>query len=199
MEILSSKCCGVNEIHRLSQYASNAEAAMLAFCENQLENNNKFGKEVSSVKNAICTHYFFTGAVYSTDLTKSGEVSASHYGKAFANYITQHRLGVVMESPCEVNRAWHPDHSTIVWMWTPNYERLRDWYVERAGARMVARLKDSLQEATDRVSVYEQTLKNVSKSHYLYDSYTENLKRAQKTLADVKKALAAVQKKAEAA
>jgi hypothetical protein len=199
MDIISTKCCGVNEIHGLKEYPNDPEKAMLDFCENQLESNNKFHRETASVKNAICTHYFFTGAVYDRDLTADGGVKDEHYGRAFANFIKKNKFGVVMESPCEINKAWHPDHSTVMWMWTPNFNNLRAWYVKLRGDRMIKRLKDSIPEAEGRIARCSQALKNMGSTHYLRSVYETNLKNAEKDLAEAKKALAIAEKQKEAA
>lgn len=203
MEIVSTKCCGINEIDKLGEH-NTPEGAMLSFCESQLETNNKFVnpsgvKEAAGTKNAICTHYFFTGAVYPKDLTASGRVRKDHYGVAFAKFITDNDMGTVIETPCAVNEAWHPDHSVMAWMWTPNFNAVRAWYVDRRGERMLKRLEQSVVEIRSKVSYAEANLKQVSAGHYLYDHYKKTLANYRKDLKEAEVALEKVQKKTKKA
>lgn len=193
MNIRSTKCCGLNEIDGLNGY-NNPEDALIAFCESQMESNNKYNSEVASVKSAICSHYFFTAAVMPSEIKKDGGISVSNYGIAFARYIQTHDLGTVVATPCVINEAWHPDHSVMAWLWTPDYLKLRSWYVNRRGGRMVQRLTTIVSDLQTRLKTAESAFNRCKKGHYLYAHYEtqvkmlkDNLLKAEKDLKKAKK------------
>lgn len=192
MMILSTKSCGLNEIHNLSTYGKKADKAMLAFCENQLESNNKFNTEVAYVKDAVCTHYFFSAAVRPEEIGKNGKVSADNYGEAFAKFIRDNDFGNVVETKPVINAAWHPDRSSKVWVWTPNITTLRTWYCQQRGERMRQRLIDCIAETRLKLEQAKTSLKRLDAGHYLRDHYNNlvtqykgSLENAEQSLKDI--------------
>lgn len=197
MEIISTQCCGLNEIHNLSAYDTRSEEAMLAFCEGQLEHNNKYKKEIASVKNAICTHFFFTAAVQPKEIVDEDKVAKSNYGQAFADFIIKNKLGVVGSTPATVNTAWHPDHSVKAWFWTPDFNNLRHWYVKRRGPRMIKRLQESIVEISANLSRTKSMLATINPSNYLYKHYADSVVQYERNLVEAKKDLALAEKQFE--
>ena len=77
----------------------------------------------SKLYGAPAAFYIFTGVV---GYTKSK--GKPRYGPEFANFISEHKLGTVTEAPARVNRTNHPTHLVKVWVWSPNYRKLKAWY-----------------------------------------------------------------------
>lgn len=113
-------CCAVHEIVNLSEHNGDSENAMKAFCS--YWSQNEYG---ARTKKLIDPGAFiiFTGVEY--DKEDCVDVG---YGSAFAQYIKDNNLGVVVESPKRYNRRNEPDHQDQIWIWAPSFDHLREWY-----------------------------------------------------------------------
>lgn len=129
MNLQDTNCCAIQEITCLSSHGADGAAALRSFCV-------KVFKEVSPVRyrgvvaspGTLYSFYFFTAAMDS----KHGvdPYYGTPYGTAFANAIREHKVGEVWESPKRKNSAFHSDHSNQVWVWMPDAQALKAWWLK---------------------------------------------------------------------
>ena len=127
MNMYKTNCCAIQEIGGLSYHYTAAEA-MMAFCKANLDTDVKYGAN-NAAYNTLYSFYLFTAGVY-------GE-ARRNYGKNFANFIKEHKLGTVWASRIVKNRAFHPEHSNQVWIWTPDTAALREWWRNNKSSKTV--------------------------------------------------------------
>lgn len=120
-----TECCAISEICALSTH-TNAEEAMVSFCQDQLISGVRYGK-FSGYKETLSTFYLFTAAVYS-DAVYTELSGIKKYGHEFADFILKNKLGSIIESPALSNNAFHPDHKGQVWLWMPDTNAIRAWW-----------------------------------------------------------------------
>ena len=119
MVINKTSCCAIQDIDQLSAHGT-ARGAMIAFCQQALHHPPVFmGPTDKGRKDEISSFYLFTAAVSKRHPT---------YGQDFYDFIKENELGDVYQSPLRPNRAWHPEHSNQVYVWTPDLKALREWW-----------------------------------------------------------------------
>lgn len=127
-------CCGTREIHNLAEYAKKEpEEALKDFCE--------AGVLLTKVINWYAPYDPVTG-VRPFTVTPQRNPGAAHfiftqanktakYGTRFAKLIADYDLGYLEQT------AWgrNPNtcHFVKVWVWTPDFKKLRKWYEENKG------------------------------------------------------------------
>jgi len=98
----ASGCCGVREIHGLSEY-STSSAAMKAFYK------------AAILANVIKFRYVYFAQ------------NGPHYGDKFAAYILENKLGEIIETGSHVNP--NSGNKLKMFVWTLNIENLKAWAV----------------------------------------------------------------------
>lgn len=121
MNFVKTACCAIQEIHNLRNHTT-AKEAMVSFCQQALLERPKFGTSVG-YQDQIYSFYLFTAAIGSGYYDRS-------YGQDFYDFIVSNGLGDVYQSARRPNKAWHPDHENQVYIWTPNHEAIKAWWVE---------------------------------------------------------------------
>src|ERR1700676_5286591 len=133
MLITGTATCTIAELCSLSNHDS-AEEAMEAFCSIYFKQNRYANPEnlagsgkgfyANNPRSGIPALIMFTGVVKSV----CWDADEVMYGPNFATYINKNRLGTVVQSPVRVNRIYHPDRSSCVWIWAPNVKGLEKWW-----------------------------------------------------------------------
>lgn len=119
--------CTTSAISGLST-CKNAEDAMMQFCKHEIKPEpNRFNKGALKFYD-MCAFYIFNageqdGGVYGAKWPT--------YGIDFANYIREHKLGVISDLPGRRNMRHHPTYDSYAWLWGPDPEALQAWYKER--------------------------------------------------------------------
>jgi hypothetical protein len=130
-------CCAIQEICELGDYLDGREA-MLEFCRqisgNEYDYNNvdSWGspKYVSSGKVCPAAFYIFS-AVEACDWDDDEDdppvVQTKWYGRNFAAFIKENKLGTVVRGPRRFNHNYRT-HQVRVWIWAPDKKALQAWY-----------------------------------------------------------------------
>jgi hypothetical protein len=141
MEIATTKCCAIMEIHNLSVHAT-PEEAMDEFCKLNIVTVPLFGP-ARNIPNAgsIYAFYLFTAACNKDGgpLYSSGKA----YGKEFANFIKTNGLGKVWESPVKHNKVFHETHHNQIWIWDVDHDALKTWWSKRKASKTATVKKTS--------------------------------------------------------
>jgi len=132
------------EISGLRMYGS-PEEAMEAFCRANLEDGKSLAyKGYRCQPRTLYSFYMFTGSIPITGkvsnewVVELGFVPIDRdYGPKFAKFIVEKGLGSVTESPPVPNKAFHPDHANVIWIWAPDKKAIDGWWE----TRMVAHKK----------------------------------------------------------
>lgn len=135
LQLITAKCCAIQEINGLSTFASaeggrGAELTMAAFCQMNLRSHGQVHyRGFKARPEALYSFYFFSGPVYHTtrwDHTTPWETDA--YVDKFARFIEEHQLGELTKSPLKVNAAFHVDHANQMYIWSPDVKALKKWW-----------------------------------------------------------------------
>ena len=121
MTLHSMNCCACQELICLDKGKPlSGEKQMREFC-NFLYSD--YSKRLSDPGAFV----IFTGVV-KVRKGSDDDVDDTTYGPTFASYIKEQKLGSIKESVKVINRTNHPDHWVKVWVWAPNFEKLKAWY-----------------------------------------------------------------------
>ena len=107
---------------------------MVDFCSTALDEGVKFQSRKET--GVIYSFYLFTAAL---DPIGNPHGSYRLYGQEFCQFILDHQLGEVWESPARMNTAFHKDHANQVYIWMPDKDALDAWwqtYQEKQAARI---------------------------------------------------------------
>ena len=105
-------CCGVRELHNL-RWHKNPKVAMKDFCREIRPLKSRYSPDFPPRPRDKFRYAIFTSH-------RKGK-----YGLAFANYITEQKLGKVISTGDNINP--NTRNSVNVWVWTVNHERLSKW------------------------------------------------------------------------
>lgn len=126
MEISTTKCCAIMEIHNLGSHAT-PEAAMVEFCKLTIVSQPVFGTARNvPLTGSMYAFYLFTAACNSSGGPLRGYTRA--YGKEFSEFIKEKELGKIWASPVKRNEVFHTDHCNQVWVWDVDNTALRAWW-----------------------------------------------------------------------
>lgn len=126
MYIRTLESCAIAEIDQLKSYPD-SKAAMMAFCKQVFEGGIWFrdNKEDKARPGAMISFYVFSAP------------SNYPYGENFAKLIKEEKFGDVWASEPRLNKAYHPDHSNKMWVWTPDRDALFCWYNDHKAKTVV--------------------------------------------------------------
>ena len=139
MKFSNTNCCAVQEISGLRMYKG-PEEAMEAFCKANLDDGNPLAyKGYRCQPRTLFSFYLFTGSVGIQGKPRGNEWVDGKgflpvdpdYGPKFAALILKNGLGSVIESPAIPNKAFHPDHANVVWIWAPDKDAIDKWWKTR--------------------------------------------------------------------
>lgn len=120
MNFQSVACCGVREISSLSTYPDPKEAM-------RMFGQGLFSKRVGEVKTSPMFRYavFTQAQSQSTPICEGKSLidKGTGYGYRFANYIREHNLGDLIETPFNVNP--NSNNNLKLWVWTINLETIK--------------------------------------------------------------------------
>lgn len=122
MDLLSTKCCAVQEIYGLSS-GGGPEQALKTICKGAFSSGARY-YTLSGEIGKLYTFYWFSQPVY-------GQPNHQSYGYAFAEFLRKEKLGEVLESQPKKNAAFHPDHSNVMWIWAPDQAAVKAWWQAR--------------------------------------------------------------------
>lgn len=111
--INESLCCGVREIHELSDYQDPEQFLLCHLCVDEKDWGNRYNRSTTVIPGNFRYAYF----------TQAGE--GSTYGTSFAEYIKKHQLGEVIETAFNVNP--NSGNQLKMWVWTVNHDALKTW------------------------------------------------------------------------
>lgn len=125
MELRDTKCCALQEICKLS-FDPTPEDSMVLFCKQSLGAKVAFhGYQARAGK--LYSFYVFT---YGT-ASDNGSYGNRPYGVQFAEFIREHKLGTVWDSPKISNEAFHPSSYNQIWIWMPDDKAVVKWWKEK--------------------------------------------------------------------
>lgn len=117
MQLYDTHCCAFQEISGVS-YGDPLDL-MKSFCGQALNETPRYRSQYANV-GTLYSFYIFSDVSYSR-----GAVTNGH---KFAAFIKENKLGQVITTPAVSNRAFHDDHSNVVWIWMPNVKNLKAWW-----------------------------------------------------------------------
>ncbi len=130
MEIVTTRCCAIMEIDKLSRHTT-PEEAMAEFCKLTIVTQPLFGTARNiPVAGSQYAFYLFTAACDKNGESLYKGVGYRAYGKEFAEFIKENGLGKVWASPPKHNEVFHPDHHNQVWVWDVDNEALKAWWTK---------------------------------------------------------------------
>lgn len=138
--------CAGGEIISLSTH-SNATDAMIHFCKTVLGlpggvRTGFYKSKTSPSYNCTSAHYVFIAGP--EEGTGRGWPK---YGTEFAQFITDHKFGLVATLPPIKNRKYHPDTSCQIWIWQPDQAALEAWWEVEGKAAIEAAAKEAAEKA----------------------------------------------------
>lgn len=126
MNLAITQCCAFVEITNLSS-DENATESMLKLCKMSFNVQQRF-HNTQARANSLYSFYVFTAAVTHSGQPHGWQSANRLYGTDFMNFIKEHNLGEVWESPIVKNVAFHSGNSNKIWVWMPDAKALRAWY-----------------------------------------------------------------------
>jgi hypothetical protein len=115
MEVNMLSCCGLRELHDLSNYRR-SDTALIGTIQTLLDEDNC--ETLAAIKSLPLGNIIFTQAG-----------SRSRYGFNFAKYLVHNKLGKVQAVPRFKNH--NSGNYVNMFIWTPDRDALYDWALER--------------------------------------------------------------------
>jgi hypothetical protein len=121
ISITTLECCGVKEIHGISYYHSELHPDYLKYCVFHIL--TKVGKDMRGKPRTLLhlpagIHLLFTQA-------SSYENPTNPYGEKLRDFITENKLGTVIETPAKVNP--NSDNYVVAFLWTMDRVACSRW------------------------------------------------------------------------
>ena len=138
-------CCNVSEISNLGYGEKSGEEILKQVCQSMCGATYNFKwntpqhEKITKVKlENIYSIYLFTG------VTNKEEIPAYNtpgviYGGVFngvvlSKYLREEGLGGVVETGEVFNESFHPESTVQGFLWTPDINKLKKWWIDRGGA-----------------------------------------------------------------
>jgi hypothetical protein len=129
MEVYSTHCCAIEEIHRLSDHPKSEDALrkILATMIGCYPPNSTLEVYYRSIPAFL----WFSGVIECKEgrLPVIGGTNFT-YGPNFAEFLRKNKLGTVTSGPSQWNRVNHPNHKVKMWVWQPDPKRVVAWWKE---------------------------------------------------------------------
>lgn len=144
MKFTDTHCCAIQEISGLRMHKT-PEEAMEAFCKANLDDGTPLAfKGYRCQGKNLFSFYMFTGSVPIAGRVGGTEYVEGQgfqplnkdYGPRFAEFIRTRGFGSVTESPAIPNKAFHPDHANVIWIWAPDRASIEAWWTKRKADKM---------------------------------------------------------------
>ena len=126
MRINQMHCCAFNEISNLS-FSGLPREAMREFC--RLESDDAYRHNMYISRLNLGAFYVFTAVIKITGEPNNRSIYAPRaYGREFADYIKQEKLGKVTMTTVRLNRKNEPTHQVRGWVWAPSLKAMTAWW-----------------------------------------------------------------------
>jgi len=172
LEVSSTRCCAMNQIHNLHHHLINGKDGKMVFdgkgalkkifgvwLDSKLRYAPKTDSSDYRIHRHCSGHYIFAGVINLTgDLErerKSPGCADLTYGPKFAAFIKRNKLGTLASSLPEINRINHPEHTVKVWVWTPDPDALAKWFEKEVFPEELVRMEKERVEMLARQAAYE--------------------------------------------
>lgn len=169
LQLKNTECCAIQEIHHLGDHCGDGLGALKAFCQAAMPmvGDPQYARYMTDgCPRNVYTHYWFSEAS-NLDGSKAenrwNKADHAFYGKAFVDKIKELDLGTIIQSGSEPNFANHPDHRVVMYIWTPNREKLYLWWKENNKFAVEAKAAKEKAEAKAKQKAYEVELAARSK------------------------------------
>lgn len=120
MTLQPMHCCAYQEIANLSAHTSGREA-MIEFCRLNWGTGKTNYHGLQAKGATLYSFYLFSAPI-------GGNWGREGYGKEFADFILENKLGQIIETPALTNFAFHADHKNQVWVWMPEHNAVAAWW-----------------------------------------------------------------------
>lgn len=133
MQFGQLECCGVKEIRYLS-HSDDAHAAMRCFALGCLGGKKK-GTDLLEVPNVKISYEgnisSIIGVRFRYAIFTEAAVDRASYGKLFAKFILDNKLGEVIKTGVNINP--NSTNSLQAYIWTVDHDALRGWWEKENG------------------------------------------------------------------